>query len=58
MFQIWSMVLNGVELELVYNFFISCSIREISQVEVQQRHIGDYRLPHDIWEEEKDKSQI
>ena len=30
-------VLNGVELELVYNFFIACSIAGISQVEVQHR---------------------
>ena len=27
-------VLNIVELELIYNFFISCSIAQISQVEV------------------------
>ena len=35
-------VLNGVELKLVYSFFISSSIAEISQVEVQHRHVGLY----------------
>ena len=48
-------VLNDVKLELVYNFFISCSIAEISQVEMQH-------LPHDIldWlpDEQRDLNTI
>ena len=32
-------VLNGVELELIYNFVISRSIVEISEIEVQHGHI-------------------
>ena len=30
---------NGVELENVHNFSIFCSIVEISQVDIQRRHI-------------------
>ena len=34
-------VLNGIELELAYNFpTISCSIPEICQAEVYHQHIG------------------
>ena len=33
-------VQNGVELELLCNFFIFNSVSEISQIEVQHRHIG------------------
>ena len=32
-------VLNGIELELVFNLFISCSIAEISLVEIHHQHI-------------------
>ena len=37
-------VQNGIEFELVYNFFISCSIAEIPQFEVQHRHIGLWHM--------------
>ena len=43
-------VLNDVELELVYYFFISCSIAEISQVEMQH-------LLHDILDWLPDEQQ-
>ena len=33
-------VLNGIEFEVIFNFFISYSFAEISQVEVQHQHIG------------------
>ena len=33
-------ILNGVELELVYNFFMSCSIAELSWAKVQYADVG------------------
>ena len=33
-------VLTGVELELVYNFFLSCSIAEVSWAEAQYAVVG------------------
>ena len=33
-------ILNSIELDLVYNFFISCSIGEISWAKVQYADVG------------------